>query len=139
MRLTIPRIQAFPSILQRFVRAFGRPRGTSSSTWIRLVDFAQHADAVHLFDEFSCKTHCGRIFQGSLDNGALDERSEVGNVLVMPTFVQKRWRDLGHLEFILWHLDVALKPFCQTFEVGECVFGRSSAGFSMNLLFQSFF
>jgi len=43
--------------------------GTSSSTWIRLVDFAQHADAVHLFDEFSCKTHCGRIFQGSLDNG----------------------------------------------------------------------
>lgn len=43
--------------------------GTSSSTWIRLVDFAQHADAVHLFDEFSCKTHCGRILQGSLDNG----------------------------------------------------------------------
>lgn len=43
--------------------------GVSSSTWLRLVDFAQHADAVHLFDEFSCKTHCGRIYQGSLDNG----------------------------------------------------------------------
>jgi len=43
--------------------------GHSSSTWIRLVDFAQHADAVHLFDEFSSKTHCGRIYQGSLDNG----------------------------------------------------------------------
>ncbi|CAE7209378.1 ade6 [Symbiodinium sp. CCMP2592] len=34
-----------------------------------LVDFAQHADAVHLFDEFSSKTHCGRVYQGALDNG----------------------------------------------------------------------
>ncbi|CAE7247419.1 ade6 [Symbiodinium natans] len=43
--------------------------GHGSSTWLRLVDFAQHADAVHLFDEFSSKTHCGRIYQGALDNG----------------------------------------------------------------------
>mmetsp|Transcript_96066 Transcript_96066/g.228768 ORF Transcript_96066/g.228768 Transcript_96066/m.228768 type:complete len:768 (+) Transcript_96066:95-2398(+) len=43
--------------------------GVSSSSWLRLADFAQHADAVHLFDEFSSKTHCGRVFQGSLDNG----------------------------------------------------------------------
>ena len=28
--------------------------GVSSSSWLRLVDFAEHADAVHLFDEFSC-------------------------------------------------------------------------------------
>eukprot|EP00930_Biecheleria_cincta_P047078 TRINITY_DN3256_c0_g2_i1.p1 TRINITY_DN3256_c0_g2~~TRINITY_DN3256_c0_g2_i1.p1 ORF type:complete len:862 (-),score=133.87 TRINITY_DN3256_c0_g2_i1:360-2945(-) len=43
--------------------------GAASSSWVRLVDFAQHADAVHLYDEFSSKTHCGRILQGSLDNG----------------------------------------------------------------------
>jgi len=43
--------------------------GYDSSTWMRLIDFAQHADAVHLFDEFSVKTHCGRVLQGALDNG----------------------------------------------------------------------
>ncbi|CAE7269073.1 ADL1 [Symbiodinium necroappetens] len=43
--------------------------GHGSSTWLRLVDFAQHADAVHLFDEFSSKSHCGRVYQGALDNG----------------------------------------------------------------------
>jgi len=43
--------------------------GSDSSTWVRLVDFGQHADAVHLFDEFSGKTHCGRVLQGALDNG----------------------------------------------------------------------
>jgi len=43
--------------------------GYDSSSWIRLVDFAQHADAVHLFDEFSAKNHCGRVLQGALDNG----------------------------------------------------------------------
>jgi len=50
------------------VPVFGHD-GHDSSVWMRLVDFAQHADAVHLFDEFTCKPHCGRIFQGSLDNG----------------------------------------------------------------------
>jgi hypothetical protein len=43
--------------------------GAESSTWVRLVDFGQHADAVHLFDEFSGKSHCGRVIQGALDNG----------------------------------------------------------------------
>jgi len=43
--------------------------GYDSSVWVRLIDFGQHADAVHLFDEFSAKSHCGRIIQGSLDNG----------------------------------------------------------------------
>lgn len=45
-----------------------------NSTWVRLVDFGDHTDACHLFDE-SCptRTHFGRIRQGSLDNGYLVE------------------------------------------------------------------
>jgi len=46
------------------------PGEDGNSTWVRLVDFSDHADACHLFDDFgSTKTHCGRVYQGSLDNG----------------------------------------------------------------------
>uniref|UniRef100_A0A7S0FYE2 Calpain catalytic domain-containing protein n=1 Tax=Pyrodinium bahamense TaxID=73915 RepID=A0A7S0FYE2_9DINO len=46
------------------------PDEDGNSTWVRLVDFADHADATHLFDE-SCphRTHYGRVIQGALDNG----------------------------------------------------------------------
>jgi len=44
------------------------------SAWVRLVDFADHADACHLFDESSPHaTHFGRIRQGALDTGYLTE------------------------------------------------------------------
>eukprot|EP00933_Yihiella_yeosuensis_P062628 TRINITY_DN6560_c0_g2_i2.p1 TRINITY_DN6560_c0_g2~~TRINITY_DN6560_c0_g2_i2.p1 ORF type:complete len:738 (+),score=137.29 TRINITY_DN6560_c0_g2_i2:63-2276(+) len=55
------------SHLRRSAIPFGE--GASSSDWIRLVDFAPHSDAAHLFDEFSQKNHCGKVFQGALDNG----------------------------------------------------------------------
>lgn len=46
------------------------PDEDGNSSWVRLVDFADHADAAHLFDEFSPhRTHYGRIIQGSIDNG----------------------------------------------------------------------
>lgn len=44
-----------------------------NSAWTRLVDFAPHQDACHLFDEFSGKSHFGRVFQGALDTGYLTE------------------------------------------------------------------
>mmetsp|Transcript_32754 Transcript_32754/g.83133 ORF Transcript_32754/g.83133 Transcript_32754/m.83133 type:complete len:692 (-) Transcript_32754:130-2205(-) len=45
-----------------------------NSTWVRLHDFGDHADACHLFDESSPhSTHMGRVLQGTLDNGYLVE------------------------------------------------------------------
>lgn len=61
--------------------------GAASSSWVRLVDFAQHADAVHLYDEFSSKTHCGRILQGSLDNGYFVEALQA--VAMRPKLVKQ--------------------------------------------------
>jgi len=50
------------------------PDEDGNSSWVRLVDFADHADAAHLFDESAPnRTHFGRIFQGNLDNGYLVE------------------------------------------------------------------
>mmetsp|Transcript_67445 Transcript_67445/g.140935 ORF Transcript_67445/g.140935 Transcript_67445/m.140935 type:complete len:687 (-) Transcript_67445:27-2087(-) len=54
------------------------PDDKGNSTWVRLHDFAQHADACHLFDETSPhKTHLGRIRQGALDNGYFVEALQV--------------------------------------------------------------
>lgn len=44
-----------------------------NSTWTRLVDFAQHQDACHVFDEFSGKTHFGKVYGGALDAGYITE------------------------------------------------------------------
>lgn len=38
-------------------------------SWVRLCDFADHSHAAHLFDDFTGKSHCGRVLQGALDNG----------------------------------------------------------------------
>lgn len=46
------------------------PDQQGQSTWVRLTDIAYHGDAVHVFDETArARTHMGRVFQGSLDNG----------------------------------------------------------------------
>jgi len=50
------------------------PDQNGQSTWVRLIDFAEHADAVHVFDETANhQTHMGRVFQGTIDNGYLVE------------------------------------------------------------------
>lgn len=44
-----------------------------NSSWVRLVDFAPHQDACHLYDEFTGKTHFGKVLQGALDTGYITE------------------------------------------------------------------
>lgn len=45
-----------------------------NSTWVRLVDFGDHPNACHVFDDTRPHIHhCGRVLQGSLDNGYLVE------------------------------------------------------------------
>jgi len=50
------------------------PDQDGCSTWIRLSDLAEHPGACKLFGDINYQsTHCGRIFQGPLDNGYLVE------------------------------------------------------------------
>lgn len=58
-----------------------------NSTWVRLIDFPSSADAAHLFDETSSKSHCGRILQGALDNGYFVEALQA--VALRPKLVKQ--------------------------------------------------
>lgn len=46
------------------------PDQEGNSLWVRLVDCADHAFACRLFDDMTPQmSHCGRVMQGTLDNG----------------------------------------------------------------------